>query len=79
MAKKKSEEYYQKKIDKIKDEKRALGHIPASLYGKITNKDIKRVKDGLAAARRAVKHSENFEIKKQIDQEVENFNKQRKK
>ncbi len=79
MAKNKNEEYFKKKIEEIKTEKRALGHIPSSQYGKITNKEIKKEKEILKTRRRAVKHSENFEIKKFISQEVEKFKKNNRK
>lgn len=75
---KKNGDYYKKKLDEIKDEKRALGQsIPSSVYGQVglTNQEKKKIKEGLKAARRALKHSENFEIQKHIDEELEKFKK----
>jgi hypothetical protein len=76
---KKDDKYYEQKRKELKDEKRALtGSIPDSEYNVINsdgtlnnNKTIKKKKEDIKRKQRALKRSEKQQVKKMIDDVVD--------
>lgn len=78
---KKDDSYYEKEIQDLKKEKRALcSSISSDDYGHTdfngdlkTNKQIKKIKEELKNKRRAIKRSQKQQWKKDIDTAVDDF------
>ena len=78
--KKKDDEYYQKELNDLKQEKRSLcSSISSDNYGEMdfkgdfkTNKEIKKIKQELKNKRRSIKRSQKQQWQKDIDDAIGN-------